>query len=230
MTIYRDTNDGVIYRQALCASWSVPKGSGVLGDSLTDYRWQKTHEEGMRYYYELTPGEYGQYATGGFIVKSDGELVGLFSSIKGRGPDLVLAAINSGATHLDCFDGYLVKFYGQLGFVEYDRQPNWTPGGPAVVYMALPEWLSKRVGLTGLAESIARCTGSVESTVINEHVEYDPDSGERTVVTDSTETYVRPPLMRDELPPYPFTVVGTAEYDAETDELSSLIDGNPWNI
>ena len=225
MTIHRDVSpNGTLYRCALRTAWSVPKGSGILGDSLTDYRPYGTHEDGMRYYQDITQGVDGW--TGGFIVKSDGELVGLFSSVKGRGPDLVLAAINSGATHLDCFDGYLVKLYGSLGFVEYDRQPNWTPGGPAVVYMALPKWLSKR---SGLAESIARCTGASESTVINEHVTYD-DNGERTVVTDSVETYTRPPLLRDELPPYPFTVVGSAEYDAETDELSKLIDGNPWNV
>lgn len=228
MTIYRDHLDGTIYRQALARAWDVPKGSGVLGDSLTDYRPEDTHQAGMRYYYDAIPGEYGQTPTGGFIVKADGELVGVFSSLKGRGDVLVIAAQNEGAQHLDCFDGYLTEFYAGHGFVEYDRQPNWTPGGPAVVYMALPEWLNKRAGLTNLAASIARCTGAVKATVIHDHVEYD-DSGERTVVTDSVETYTRPHLMRDELPPYPFTVVGSAEYDAETNKLSALIGGNPWD-
>lgn len=72
----------------------------------------------------------------GFCVRHDGELVFVFSTVRGRGEYLVRAAIDRGADHLDCFDGYLTQFYGRLGFVETRREPNWTPGGPDVVWMA----------------------------------------------------------------------------------------------
>lgn len=67
-------------------------------------------------------------------------LVALFnnSTTRGLGRELVKAAIGSGAIHLDCFDGFLVGYYQSLGFVETHREPNWTPGGPDVVYMSRP--------------------------------------------------------------------------------------------
>lgn len=207
MTIHRAPT-GARYAIALSKAWNDRKGPVRLGEVLTDYR--QANDDLGRFYIDIVHDQ----VTGGFIVKPDGELVGLFSRLVGRGDDLVNAALNSGAQHLDCFDGFLVGFYARHGFVEYDRQPNWTPGGPAVVYMGLPSWLEERAGLANLAESIARCTGARESTVIHEHVEYGV-MGERKVVTDSVET---------------FKVVGSAEYDAETNELSALIDGNPWKI
>jgi hypothetical protein len=76
-------------------------------------------------------------ANSGFVVKASGELVGVFSTIKGRGDAIVTAAILNGACALDCFDGYLPTFYGRFGFVEVDRVANWTPGQPDVVFMAL---------------------------------------------------------------------------------------------
>lgn len=75
----------------------------------------------------------------GFIVCEDGELVGLFSRVRGRGDELVRAAIKAGARRLDCFDGYLTELYARHGFREVRREPNWTPGGPDVVYMALED-------------------------------------------------------------------------------------------
>lgn len=227
MTIHRDNSpDGMRYRLALISDWNAPKGDATIGDSLTDYRDESSVVPGARYYVDMGEG----ITTGGFIVKPDGELVGVFSSIPGRGDALISAALNAGATHLDCFDGYLTEFYARHGFREYRREPNWTPGGPAVVYMGLPSYVSDQLGwrLDGpsweelavveggkslaetcghgtwfntcqqphgeirgsLAESIAKCTGAVESTVTHEHVEYGPN-GERTVVTDSTETYRR---------------------------------------
>lgn len=72
----------------------------------------------------------------GFAVTPDAELIGVFSAVRGRGDDIVRAAIAAGATHLDCFDGYLPALYARHGFVETRREPNWTPGGPDVVYMA----------------------------------------------------------------------------------------------
>lgn len=72
----------------------------------------------------------------GFGVTTDGELIGLFSTVKGRGSDLVSAAMRRGARSLDCFDGFLPKFYAARGWREIRREANWTPGGPDVVYMA----------------------------------------------------------------------------------------------
>lgn len=73
----------------------------------------------------------------GFVIRADGELTNVFSVGKGNGDDIMRAAIARGARHLDCFDGYLPTFYGRHGFAETRREDNWTPGGPAVVYMAL---------------------------------------------------------------------------------------------
>jgi hypothetical protein len=75
----------------------------------------------------------------GYGVKFDGELIGVFSLVKGRGKDLIKEAVEiDGATKLDCFDGFLPEFYKQFGFEEYKREPNWTEGGPDVVYMRIP--------------------------------------------------------------------------------------------
>lgn len=73
----------------------------------------------------------------GFAIKSDGDLVNVFnaSPIKGLGSIAVQAAIELGATKLDCFDGFLPSYYAQFGFVEYKREKNWTIGQPDVVYM-----------------------------------------------------------------------------------------------
>lgn len=72
----------------------------------------------------------------GFAVSTTGELVGVFSTERGRGDLILSAAVAAGATHLDCFDGYLPSLYARHGFRETSREPNWTPGGPDVVYMA----------------------------------------------------------------------------------------------
>lgn len=74
----------------------------------------------------------------GFAIRADGELVYVFSTTRGMGARLVAAAISRGATHLDCFDGYLVTLYTRGGFHRVTSLPNWTDGAPAVVYMALP--------------------------------------------------------------------------------------------
>jgi len=72
----------------------------------------------------------------GFGVTWEGELVGLFSTVRGRCADLLDQAVKIGATELNCFDdGRLPGIYARHGFVEYDREPNWTPGGPDVIYM-----------------------------------------------------------------------------------------------
>lgn len=73
----------------------------------------------------------------GFAINEGDELVALFSLIKGRGEALVLAAIDAGAARLDCFDGFLPRFYERFGFTEERREPNWTPGEPDVIWMRL---------------------------------------------------------------------------------------------
>ncbi|MEU0120646.1 hypothetical protein ABZ114_02945 [Streptomyces albidoflavus] len=73
----------------------------------------------------------------GFGVTPDGWAIGLFSQVKGRGPEMVAAVIREGAHLLDCFDGFLPSYYEQFGFIETERVPNWTPGAPDVVFMKL---------------------------------------------------------------------------------------------
>lgn len=73
----------------------------------------------------------------GFLVKINGEIAGVWSLVRGRGDKIVEAAIDAGGDHLDCFDGYLPRLYGRHGFRETSREPNWTPGGPDVVFMHL---------------------------------------------------------------------------------------------
>lgn len=70
---------------------------------------------------------------GGYIVLN-GELMGLFAE-KGKGSWLLYHAMNDGAVLLDCFDGFLPKFYAKHGWTEYQREANWTAGEPDVVYM-----------------------------------------------------------------------------------------------
>ena len=75
------------------------------------------------------------YESAGFAVRPDGELVYVFSTVKGQGDVIVRAAIARGADHLDCFDGYLPGLYSRNGIARITSLPNWTPGGPDVVYM-----------------------------------------------------------------------------------------------
>lgn len=88
----------------------------------------------------------------GYGVKHDGELIGVFSLVPGRGERLIGEAVAlDGARKLDCFDGFLPDYYKQFGFVEYMREPNWTEGGPDVVYMQLDNkpkpWAAKAQGV-----------------------------------------------------------------------------------
>lgn len=76
-----------------------------------------------------------QDAKSGFGITGQGELIGLFSTVKGRCHDLIESANAVGAQSLDCFDGFLPAVYAGHGYIESRREPNWTPGGPDVVYM-----------------------------------------------------------------------------------------------
>ena len=80
--------------------------------------------------------------TAGYGITWHGEFIALFNiGTPGKGKELVESAIRNGARLLDCFDGYLPTLYRSHGFVEFARVANWTPGGPDVVYMALPAFL-----------------------------------------------------------------------------------------
>lgn len=85
-------------------------------------------------------GDFDQYFLGtggmlGFVIKQGGELVAVFSLVKGMGDSIMKAAIANGATHLDCFEGYLTEFYKRHGFCSYKIVPNWTKGEPSVHFM-----------------------------------------------------------------------------------------------
>lgn len=76
----------------------------------------------------------GNTVTGGYIVL-DGVLMGLFAN-GCPGSWLLGQAHKDGASKLDCFDGFLVSFYGKHGWKETSRAANWTAGQPDVVWMA----------------------------------------------------------------------------------------------
>ncbi len=92
-----------------------------------------SQSRGTRYFLWSDGVDYAGYA-----IRPDGELVYVFSTARGHGDAIVASAIVNGATHLDCFDGYLPSLYARHGFVETARESNWTPGGPDVVWMARP--------------------------------------------------------------------------------------------
>ena len=79
----------------------------------------------------------GYAISNGDLVSAKGELTSLYSTMKGQGKELHNSAIENGATHLDCFDGYLATFYGKAGFTIDSRVANWTQGEPDVLFMSL---------------------------------------------------------------------------------------------
>ena len=78
-----------------------------------------------------------QHASMGYGVAEDGELVALWSLVRGQGYNLVQDAVKNGATWLTCYDnGFLVQLYIKCGFDEVGREPNWVEGQPDVVRLA----------------------------------------------------------------------------------------------
>lgn len=82
----------------------------------------------------------------GFAIKPDGELISVVSLAPGRGDGLVAAAVQQGASRLDCYEPYLPRLYARHGFREVQRYkwddqyapPNWDyerNGRPDVVVM-----------------------------------------------------------------------------------------------
>jgi hypothetical protein len=114
------------YAWALSRAWDTrPEVSA----SVTDYRDAAMIYDGAAYL--------AADRQSGFLISGTGELAGVFSTMRGRGDSIMRDALHYGATHLDCFDGYLPTFYARHGFRETRRVPNWAPSGPDVVYMAL---------------------------------------------------------------------------------------------
>lgn len=70
----------------------------------------------------------------GYYMRPDGYVGGLFNGgkVKGVGHNLLLHAVESGATSLDCFDGYLSSRYSEYGFkvvARYTWDDEFTPPG-----------------------------------------------------------------------------------------------------
>lgn len=112
------------------AAFKAALQQNTRADTLTDYSLEDLR--GMELYM-LEGGK------AGYAIKPGGELVNLFNNggddTRGAGAWLVIDAIERGARHGDHFDGWLTKFYRNLGFTQVRREANWTPGGPDVVYM-----------------------------------------------------------------------------------------------
>lgn len=109
---------------------------------VTDYEpWDLINFKTM-----LTPD-----AKSGVVIKPDGEIANVFSSVPGRGSDLVDRAKLEGGNKLDHFDQpRLNELYGEKGFKETDRlqfSDEFAPkdwdyeklGRPDVVMRELPE-------------------------------------------------------------------------------------------
>lgn len=115
-------------------AWDFPKGDTVIRDMLDPDALSVSHYEGARCYL-------ANDCKSGYVVRPNynenykGDLQTVWSIASGRGKELVENAIRHGAYSLDCFDGFLPKFYASLGFVEYAREKNWNEGGPDVVFM-----------------------------------------------------------------------------------------------
>lgn len=109
----------------------------LIREATSDYATAR----GTRFYLWSDGVEYA-----GFGIRPTGELVYVYSTASGLGDCIVTAAIERGATHLDCFDGYLTGLYSRNGFERVTSLPNHTPGGPDVVYMATPGHFDRALG------------------------------------------------------------------------------------
>lgn len=93
----------------------------------------------------------------GVAIKEDGDIVSVFKNnllaerdgIGKIGQTIMLESLKSGGNHLDCYDGYLPRMYGSIGFkpickIKFndDYAPaDWNferDGRPDVVFMAHP--------------------------------------------------------------------------------------------
>ena len=110
----------------------------------------------------------GHSSDTGYAIDQNKDLQNVFSNAnidftkgKGLGREALIDASKNGATTLDCFDGFLPKYYKKFGFVVTSRlpfddeyaPPNWNYkdyGRPDVVFMVYRggprETIEKRVG------------------------------------------------------------------------------------
>lgn len=71
----------------------------------------------------------------GYLVLG-GELLGLFSLVRGKGDWIMQHAVDDGAARLDCFaEPALLKLYHKHGFKIKNSVANFDPKGLPVVYM-----------------------------------------------------------------------------------------------
>lgn len=98
-----------------------------------------TNHDGVSYFLAASSDFRGRMYpnTMGFAIDKTGQLTSVFTCFKGCGNRLLKSAIEKGARHLDCFDGYLKGFYEFHGFKVDRREANWVEGGPDVLYMSL---------------------------------------------------------------------------------------------
>lgn len=117
-----DAVDAITYG----ATFTIARNSDArIADSTSEW----SHASGTRYYLAADHAS-------GFAIRADGELVLVFSTVRGRGDELVRTAVELGADRLDCFAGYLVDLYGRHGFATVEVEPNWSGAHlPAVHYM-----------------------------------------------------------------------------------------------
>lgn len=83
-----------------------------------------------------------EFGTAGFAITRNWELVGVWSVEKGQGEPLMQMVIRLHLNYkkpivLNCYSGYLTKFYESHGFKEFDRSENFNKYGPDVVHMRL---------------------------------------------------------------------------------------------
>lgn len=79
----------------------------------------------------------------GFALNAEDELVSLFNSgVPGAGREALRAAVERGARTLCCFDGFLPRLYGSLGWEETGRvafDPAQAPAGWDVAKHGTPD-------------------------------------------------------------------------------------------
>lgn len=78
------------------------------------------------------------HGTSGYTIAPDGEIKYVFSTEKGHGALATQHAIAQGGTHANTFRSPVSNMLARQGFVEFHNEPNWTPGGPDVVWMHAP--------------------------------------------------------------------------------------------
>lgn len=116
----------------------------VKQEYFTPYTAEEIRQNGIKTF--LTSNK-----NAGVAVKSDGDIVNLFSLEKGIGKYVLLHAMANGGRKLDCFDKRegqekgLPDYYKAFGFIEVKREKNWTEGEPDVIYMELQSEMSKSI-------------------------------------------------------------------------------------